>query len=103
MDLDEARIVQVLGKRLLVGITRLRPDGEVESLEQFHGIIDRVNVDEGLVLQLPSGEERSLPPDLAALEIAEPGEYRLRCTGELIVDPDFTAMWTWTPRGTDTD
>jgi len=72
----------------------------VESLEQFHGIIDRVNLQEGLVLKLHgSDKERRLPPDLTRLEPAKPGQYRLKATGEIVLDPDFTVMWTVYPKG----
>ena len=35
-----------------------------------------------------------LPPHLEAFQPAEPGEYRLRSTGEVLVDPDFVSTWT---------
>jgi len=35
-----------------------------------------------------------LPPDLRAFQDAPPGEYRLRSTGEVVVDPDFISSWT---------
>lgn len=89
-----------VGKHLLVGITHRNLDGAVDSLEQFHGTIDRVNLREGLVLKLHgSGEEKHLPPDLSRLEPAEPGEYRLKTTGEVVLDPDLVVMWTLYPKG----
>jgi hypothetical protein len=42
------------------------------------------------------GEEFNLPPDTRAIEIASAGEYRLRTTGEVVMDPDFTAMFSIT-------
>jgi hypothetical protein len=39
-----------------------------------------------------NGQRVSLPPQL---QEAEPGEYRLRATGEVVVDPDYFARWTW--------
>jgi hypothetical protein len=35
-----------------------------------------------------------LPPDTRAFQKASPGEYRLKSTGEVVADPDYTAMWT---------
>ena len=35
-----------------------------------------------------------LPPVPEAFEPAEPGEYRLRSTGEIVTNPDFVAIWT---------
>jgi hypothetical protein len=89
----------VLGKRVLVGITYRNLDGKVESLEQFCGVALRVNLREGLVLKLASSDERSIPPDLSRLEVAAPGNYRLKDTGEVVVDPDFTVLWTHYPKG----
>ncbi len=39
-------------------------------------------------------EQYNLPPDTRAIEIASPGEYRLRATGEVVVDPHYTAMFS---------
>jgi hypothetical protein len=35
-----------------------------------------------------------LPPDLRGWKPAPPGEYRLKSTGEVVVDPDYLAAWT---------
>jgi len=35
-----------------------------------------------------------LPPEPEAYEPAPPGEYRLRSTGEVVVDPDYLTTWT---------
>jgi hypothetical protein len=93
-------LAKLLGKRLLVGLTHRSSEDKVVSLEQFHGTIERISLTEGLVLRLHgTGQERSLPPDPSQLEPAEPGEYRLKTTGEVVVDPDFTLMWTIYPKG----
>ena len=89
----------LLGKRVLIGVTHRTLDDAVASLEEFHGEVVRVNLDEGMVVMLPTGAERSIPPDLSRLEPASPGEYRLKSTGEVVVDPDFTVMWTVYPKG----
>jgi hypothetical protein len=49
----------------------------------------------GLVAQTP-GSFYWLPPDGRAFEEAPPGEYRLRSTGEVVIDPDYLATWTIT-------
>jgi hypothetical protein len=100
LDFTPEQVASVIGKHLLVGLTHRSLDDEVVSIEQFHGVIDRVNPQEGLVLKLcGTGEERSLPPDLSRLEKADPGQYRLKTTGEVVADPDFTLMWTIYPKG----
>jgi hypothetical protein len=88
--------VSLVGKRVLVGLTYLDKDGEVADQVQFHGVVvAEGGPDEPIELQrADTGELFTLPPQL---EPAEPGEYRLRSTGETVVDPDFLATWTITP------
>lgn len=99
LEFTNQQMRDLIGKRVLVGITHRNMNDEVVSLEQFHGAIDRFSLDEGLVLKLTNGAERIIPPDVSRLETASPGEYRLKATGETVVDPDFTVMWTIYPKG----
>ena len=86
-----------LGKHLLVGLTYQDHQGDIKSKQQIHGIITRINESEGIVIEQLNGEgEFTLPPDLDSLSEASPGEYHLRSTGEVVVDPDFLAQWTIT-------
>jgi hypothetical protein len=41
-----------------------------------------------------SGEPYTLPPDMRSIFVAEPGEYRLRASGEVVTNPDFTVMFS---------
>lgn len=95
---DEEEAKTIIGKHLLVGVTHRNRNEEVTGLEQFHGEIIRASREEGIILRLSgSGEERWVPPDLSRLEPAAPGNYRLKDTGEVVVDPDFLSMWTVYP------
>ena len=40
------------------------------------------------------GELLTLPPDLRPFQPAPAGSYRLRSTGEVVLDPDYLATWT---------
>lgn len=81
---------QYVGKRLLVGVSYEDSDGELLRQEQFHGPIVAASGN-GIVLERSdTGERVSLPPQLMP---APPGEYRLRSTGEVVVDPDYLARW----------
>jgi len=84
----------LIGKHVLVGLTFLSADGEIEEQDQFHGTV--VTCDDTIVAIEPwgGGELITLPPDLRPFQPAPPGEYRLRSTGEVVIDPDFTATWT---------
>jgi len=93
--MDAEHAASFIGKHLLIGITYLDWQDNLIEQKQFHGNIDRINEREGIVIKLSdSSEEYSLPPDLNSLRPAEKGEYRLRSTGEIIIDPDFLTTWT---------
>ena len=87
----------VVGKRVLIGLTYVDEHGDVTRQEQKHGLIVRAD-DGGVTVRLAgTGDEMWLPPSLEALEPAAAGEYRLRRTGEVVVDPDLIATWTIEP------
>lgn len=101
MDDDEDNPLEVdwpelVGKRLLVGITRKDKRGNVLGQDQLHGVIEIADPARGITLELQgadAGRKYTLPPDLRAFRHARPGEYRLRSTGEVVVDPDLLATW----------
>jgi hypothetical protein len=84
----------LLGKYVLIGITRIAADDTLLEKGQHHGRIALVDPDEGIKVVLSDGEVLTLPPDLDSFHPAKPGVYVLRSTGEEIVDPDFTTAWT---------
>jgi hypothetical protein len=86
---------QLIGKRVLIGLTYVE-NGQDDRYEQKHGVVEDVS-DEGVAIRLSDGGTYWLPPDLRPWQAAPPGEYRLRSTGEVVVDPDFMANWTVTP------
>lgn len=99
-DFTEEEAKTFIGKHALVGITHRSLEDKVVSLEQFHGTIVRLSPREGLVIKLNnSNEERIIPPDISRLEMARPGHYTLKKTGEVVIDPDYTVMWTQYPKG----
>ncbi len=87
---------QYLGKHLLVGIQYYQVEGDrkkVVQQEQLHGEIVQANPVDGLVIRQPNGEEFKMPPDLTMLEPAPKAEFRLRLTGEVVVNPDYVVAW----------
>ena len=95
---DEARAEKLHGSTVLVGLTFNEP--EVPRQEQFYGTVMSTDPEEGITLRLDgsrSGEVYTLPPDPGAFFPAKPGSYRLRETGEVVVDPDYTTTWDFTP------
>lgn len=98
-QLDLADSSYYIGKTVLVGITYQDEEGHELEKKQLFGTICRINQKEGIVLTLSNtGEEFSLPPELHALKEARPGEYRLRSTGEIIVDPNYLTTWISTAK-----
>lgn len=99
---DEEFAGAMLGKTLLAGLTYLEPEGD--RLVQVYGEVVTVDARRGIELRLSgkrSGECFWLPPDLRAVSTATQGFYRLKVTGEIVENPDFTAMWTIHPGKSD--
>jgi hypothetical protein len=90
-ELNADRALSMVGKTVLIGITEKSPEFGVRQ-SQVVGMIQTID-DNGIRLQLQDGTDYVLPPDVRSFEDAWPGEYRLRSTGEVIVNPDFTTNW----------
>lgn len=100
VELNEEKVASLIGKHLLVGVTFLDSDGELIEQRQVHGRIRCIDPTKGMVIAIPDSDETLvLPPDLTSVRAAPPGEYRLRSTGEVVVDPDLPCTWVW--RGAD--
>ncbi len=90
---DEA--ARTIGKLVLVGVTYVDEAGELLEQVQFHGVVECAERDRGFAIRrADTGQLEWLPPDPQAFRPAEPGEYRLRSSGEVVVDPDFLSTWT---------
>lgn len=98
-DFDPAKAAELIGKRVLCGLTIQDHNGKLLERRQFLGIVVRADEEEGIVLTMAgSSEEFHLPPTLSAFRKAEKGEYRMRASGERVVDPDYMTSWTMTAR-----
>jgi hypothetical protein len=66
----------------------------------MHGEVVSVDARRGIELRLAgtrAGDVFRLPPDLRGIAPAKPAQYRLRATGEVVENPDFTAPWVIHP------
>ena len=93
---DEGFAQLLLKARVLVGLTHQTGDGVFERQEQFFGVVVKVEQDQGIALALEGvrgGETYWLPPQTSIFETAKPGVYRLRSTGEEVIDPDYLVSW----------
>ena len=89
---------ELIGLTVLIGVTRVGPEGDLQ--EQMFGVVRSADSVKGFEVELMGsrlGEAYWLPPDLSNFFAAPPGEYRLRSTGEVVSDPDFTCSWTLYP------
>lgn len=106
---DDAKAARLIGKHALVGLTYLNADGTLRKQVQVHGRITAVDETQVTLRLHGSDEEFTLPPsrepgsDVEAFEPAPPAEYRLRSTGEVVVNPDLLAWWTITAPAEDAD
>jgi hypothetical protein len=92
------QVATLLGSHLLVGTTYLRPDGGIDRRLQFHGTVESAGEDLVEVRRADNGEIFTLPPGPEAYQPAPPGEYRLKTTGEIVVNPDFTCTFDVVPQ-----
>jgi hypothetical protein len=94
---DEDFAAELLGTHLLVGVTHVDHAGHVLEQQQFHGTVIRASISEGVILLDPEGREHWVPLCRDAFRPAEPGEYRLRSTGEVVKNPTWLSTWTVRP------
>ena len=90
--MSELSFSDLLGKTILVGITYYTKDNEFIEQKQYWGTVIEAN-DRQIRFRQKNGDVFWLPPDLSSTKLAPKGEYRLRSTGEIVVDPDFTSVW----------
>jgi hypothetical protein len=93
---DEVVAMDLIGKYVLVGVTVEDRHGAFRRQEEFHGTVVSADGDAGITLALRGRREREfrkLPPATNVFRPAAPGIYRLRSSGEEVLDPDFTATW----------
>jgi hypothetical protein len=79
---------------------RLPPNNTpIQPARQAGLSIENVTVKSGLDTTSPVAGQRdgklyTLPPDTRSIEVAPPGEYRLRATGEVVCNPDYTVTFS---------
>jgi len=94
---DAGFAARLVGRSLLVGLTELDHEGALIRRRQVFGIVTVAERARGICVRSETdGAEFWLPPDTRGINPAEPGEYRNRTTGEVVADPDYTAVWTYT-------
>jgi hypothetical protein len=96
---DEDVALDLMGALVLVGMTRLAHDETFLHQEQFYGRVVAANERDGICLKLEGardGEHYWMPPTTEPYKRAEPGQYELRSTGEVVRNPDYLSTWVLT-------
>lgn len=99
-DWDADRAAWLMGKVVLVSLTRLAADGTtVLEKQQFQGNIVSAEPSTGILVAgrgAHAPEALMLPPTTKPFLNAKPGTYRLKPSGEVVTDADVTVVWTIT-------
>lgn len=84
----------IIGKTIIVGITYMDKEEKIIKMIQYYGKIITADKEQGIVIKdSVSKEIFAVPPELSAIKIATPGEYILKSTGRVILNPDFLTTW----------
>jgi len=83
---------KMIGKSMIVGMNFYDKNDEFVERKQLWGEIVAVN-ENTIYIKQKDGEEFCIPNDPSAIEIADPGEYTLHSTGEVVKDPDYLSVW----------
>lgn len=87
---------RLLGKCVLVGATYVCA-GALDRQVELHGTVVSANPDDGVVVAVGGeGIRVTLPRRLDVVQPAPPGRYRVRGSGELVVNPDLFLTCTVT-------
>jgi hypothetical protein len=89
---------KLAGSIVLVGITYVDKDNKPCEQLEFYGIVLSAKRSRGIAIECQNEKKRGetfwLPPQIDVFQPAPRGTYRLRSTGEVIVDPDYTCSYT---------
>jgi hypothetical protein len=97
---DQEVAEAAIGKVVLAGLISPAADGTtVKRQVQYYGAVIAADANDGVTIGRRgerAGERIRLLPDAKVFAPAAPGEYRLRSTREVVVDPGFATQWTIT-------
>lgn len=90
--MTELTLENIVGKTILVGLSFYSAERKLLNREQFFGMVISTAPDR-ITIELESGAIRTIPADLRSTKSAPQGEYRLRSTGQIVVNPDLLSTW----------
>lgn len=89
---DDFRAI-MRGKMFLVGVDLLSVDDVVIEKYQTAGVVEEMTDDGFFVLKRNDGSLFTLPYDPTSIKTADKGEYNLRSTSQVVVNPDYMTTW----------
>ncbi len=89
------------GKSFLIGLTFIDNEGELIEQYQTHGIVSELTNDGLFKIERNDNSIFQMPYDKDTIKKADKGEYRLRATKEVVIDPDFIMTWEIITNGND--
>ena len=93
--LDESRAAAYIGKTVLIGITYLDHEQKLIEQRQWVGRIITFSNTKGIQIKVEDSDvPLALPPDPRGIHKARPGVYKLRSTGQEVINPEYVATWT---------
>ena len=88
----------IKGKVFLIGLSFLNENGIVIEQYQTFGVVEELT-DIGLIRIKRKGNSIfQIPYDSKNITKAKEGEYRLKTTGEIVLNPDFLMTWEITTK-----
>ena len=87
------------GKVFLIGLTFIDKEGELIEQYQTYGTVSELT-NEGLIIIIRKDDTIfQMPFDKDTINKAENGEYRLRATKEVVINPDYIMTWEISTNG----
>ena len=84
----------LLGKTLLIALIIIPVMASFSSRSSFSVHSTEITRRRGIVIRDEiTASEYCLPLDLDNIHPAKKGEYRLRASGRVVTDPDYTTVW----------
>ena len=87
------------GKSFLIWLTFVNNIGDLIEQFQTYGIVSELTNDGLIKIERNDKSIFQIPYNKDAISKADKGEYVLKMTNEIIIDPDFIILWTINPNG----
>jgi hypothetical protein len=89
------------GKTFLIGLTFIDKEDKLIEQYQTHGTVSELTNDGLIKIERKDKTIFQMPYDKETINKAEKGEYKLRATKEVVIDPDFIMTWEISTNGND--